>query len=129
MTTFQRLNDTEIDLGGLHFEVYYIDAGDEYGPVIRVFGEIGGKRTETLRFQAFHKEPHYHLSPQGPQMDMTAEQAKDALGWCLAQVREHLPMWLEKAGHGELAMRVDAAALQQGWTKVRDAALASVPKG
>ena len=129
MTTFRRLNDIEIDLGGLHFEVYYIDAGEEYGPVIRVFGEVEGKRVETVRFQAFHKEPHYHLSPQGPQIDMTVEEAKDALGWIMTQVREHLPQWLEKAGYAEVAKGVDAAALRLGWTQVRDAALASVPQG
>ena len=126
---FRVLNRQELDLGGLHFEVYYIDAGEEYGPVIRVFGDVGGKRTETLRFQAFHKDPHYHLSPQAPQTDMTAEQAKDSLGWILEQVREFLPGWIEKAGFAEIAKGVDAAALRQGWTAVRDAALASVPKG
>lgn len=126
---FQRLNEREMEIGGLHFAVYYTEAGTNGGPTIRVLGDVAGKRTELLRFDSFRKDPHYHAPASGKQTNMTAEEGKDALGWSLTQVREHLPAWLEKAGFGEIARGVDVAALRRGWTQVRDAALASVPKG
>ena len=126
---FHRLHEREFDIGGLHIMVYYTDAGTNGGPTIRVLGDVAGERTELLRFDSFRKDPHYHCPASAQQVDMTAEEAKDALGWSLTQVREHLPAWLEKAGFADVAMRVDAAALRREWTAVRDAALASIPKG
>ncbi|MSQ26325.1 MAG: hypothetical protein EXR49_08710 [Dehalococcoidia bacterium] len=125
----RRLNEREMEIGGLHFAVYYTEAGTNGGPTIRVLGDVDGKRTELLRFDSFRKDPHYHAPASAKQVNMTAEEAKDALGWIMTQVREHLPAWLEKAGFGEMAKGVDAAALRRGWTQVRDAALASVPQG
>ncbi len=128
MTMFRRLNEQSIDLGGLRFAVYYTEAGTDGGPTIRVYSDVDGEETELLRFDSFRVQPHYHAPASGHQTDLDVSKEGDALEWSLTQVREHLPEWLDKAGFSKVAERVDADALAEGWERIRDAAVASVPK-
>ena len=124
----QWLNKQSIDLGGLRFGVYYTLAAAERGPTIRVYGDVDGEETELLRFDSFEVTPHYHAPASGPQTVLDVSKEGDALQWSLTQVREHLPEWLDKAGFGQVAERVDRDALAEGWERIRDAAVASFPK-
>jgi hypothetical protein len=123
----QWLNKQSIDLGGLRFGVYYTLAATEQGPTIRVYGDVDGEETELLRFDSFRNKPHYHAPASGPQIDIDASAVGNVLEWSLTQVREHIPEWLDKAGFGQVAERVDRDSLSKGWERIRDAAVASIP--
>ncbi len=119
-----------VALGGLEFEVSareIVDIPklpDDGGITIGVYGESEGERAQVLRFDCFRNGPHYHMPPSAPgQLEIDASEG-DGLDWTFARIRDELPAMIERAGFGDLARRVDAAALRAGWERVRDAAAA-----
>jgi hypothetical protein len=118
-----------VSLGGLEFEVSareIVDIPklpDDGGITIGVYAQDGSERAQVLRFDCFRRGPHYHMPPSAPgQLELDAAQVGDGLEWTYGCIRSELPAMIEQAGFVEVAKRVDAAALREGWTRVRDAA-------
>ncbi|HXG24408.1 MAG TPA: hypothetical protein VNJ09_07640 [Chthonomonadales bacterium] len=113
---------TEINVGSLHFTVQERTFGGDGGPDIRVYGPKGGLRRQLLRFDCFRKQPHYHFDPEGrdEHHTMTPEQARDSVGWALAQIEEKLPDLIRHAGGDEEAVRdAGAPAVREAVKKIR----------
>ncbi len=111
-----------VDLGGLRFDVLRRDIDDDGGTSIEIYADVDGEDTQVLRFDCFRQSPHYHMPPSAPgQLDLDPAEVGDGLDWALECTRERLPEMLEKAGYTQVAGRVDAGALRDGWTRVRDA--------
>lgn len=119
----------KVPLGGLEFHVMQRNAGGDGGTTIEVYGDVEGKPVQVLRFDMFREDPHFHYSPgiraNDVQLHLDKKAAPQALDWALTQIREHIPEMLRIAGFKPLAEHVDRKAFATGWTKVRDAALAS----
>lgn len=112
-----------------------VDAAGTYAPAtgvedrgvsLHVCGEQDGELREFLRFDCFVEDPHYHYiswrarTNEMAHMDPIAD--GDALAWALERIRTRLPQMLARAGAGELAARLDAAALEEALPRVVEAA-------
>ena len=130
MASYQQGGQETVELGGLRFVVMHRTLGDDGGASIEVFGDVGDRSVQVLRFDCFKKGPHYHYAPAGDNSQRTLDQAEvgDGLDWAMEQIRSHIPEMLKTAGYDELAGSVDPQALAAGWTRVKDAVAATAPK-
>ena len=89
---------------------YRKDVMHDQGLCVQVYGEVGGKETEALRFDCFDQRPHYHYGPENHdiRLDMDKTTAGNPLGWTLGNIRNNLPAMLRRAGYEGLAARVEA---------------------
>ncbi len=107
-----------------------IDLGEnisDRGVSLHVFGvEQDGDRLEHLRFDCFDDDPHYHyVDWSGRTNDIVHIDAiadGDPLAWALDRIRTRLPQMLERAGAGDIAKRVDTAALETMLPQITEAA-------
>jgi len=107
-----------------------VDVGeniDDRGVSLHVFGvRDGGDPVEHLRFDCFDEDPHYHyVDWQGRTNDIVHIDAVadgDPLAWALDRIRTRLPQMLDRAGAGDVARSVDAAALEAALPRVSEAA-------
>ena len=106
------------------------------GVSIHVFSGAGDDLTEHLRFDCYHRRPHYHY--YGPRvwqrkLSIRPEEAPaqhyvdtvangDPVAWALERLRERLPQMLAHAGVPELARSVAPAAIE---TAMREVPLAA----
>lgn len=118
-----------IKLGRLEFHVSQRNLGADGGPSIEIYGHPAGKRAQVLRFDCFRRAPHYHLDPEydDEQLGLDPAEARDPLAWALLQIRENIPDLLRTAGYEQLAVEVDATALQRGWVRVKEAVERTAP--
>lgn len=130
MAVYKSGGHATVELGGLQFKVMHRTIGEDGGPTIEVIGDVEGKSTQVLRFDCFKKAPHYHYAPMGKNINTSLDPAKLGNGqeWAMTQIRDHIPEMLQTAGFDALARQVDARALRQGWTKVRDAVEGTAPQ-
>jgi len=82
----------------------------DQGLCVQVYGEVGGKDTEILRFDCFDQDPHYHYGPENKniRLHMDKTTAGNPLGWTLNNIRNKLPAMISRAGYEDLAAAVEA---------------------
>ena len=99
---------------------------DDRGVALHVCGEQDGEWREFLRFDCFVEDPHYHYvswrakANEMIHLDPVAD--GDPLAWALERIRTRLPQMLERAGAGDVAARIDFAALEEALPRVTQAA-------
>ncbi len=106
------------------------------GVSIHVLGDSHGGLVEHLRFDCYHRRPHYHyyrkgvwerkltISPEEAPVQMYIDTVADGepLPWALERLRTRLPEMLAEAGAPELAGRVDRAEIEAAMPQVALAA-------
>jgi len=116
--------ETILEFGGLRFGVSL----REPGATLRVSGRVGEEWTEMVRFDDFIDEPHFHVPSSGPAIKFD-RMLGDPLTWYVAQVRDHLAVWLEQAGFVTVLSTVDLAAISKNADRLTAAMEACVPDG
>jgi cystathionine beta-lyase len=84
-------------LGGLRFGVSHRQRRGDGGPVLQVYRADEPGR-ELLRFDCFHRQPHYHVDPGGRDEITELSPLVDNLSWVRGELARNLPGYLEKAG-------------------------------
>jgi len=116
---------TALEVGGLHFTASFRAPG----ATLRVFGLVGGRQTELLRFDDFVDGPHYHVPADGPQIIFDETELGEPLAWFIAAIRDHLEEMLATAGFGEVVPGVDAQAVAENAETIRKMMVDCVPPG
>ena len=96
---------------------------EEDGIALHVFDAATGE--ERLRFDCFDDAAHYHLLAPAQSRNIVIEHDQSAgplLEWALERLGTSLDALLEDAGAGELAARLDPAAVSGALETVRHAA-------
>ncbi len=114
------------DCGGLRFEATF---RAPQGATLRVFAEVGGERTELLRFDDFVEGPHYHLPGAGPAILFDRDEKGEPLSWIVAELRDDLGGLLTAAGYAGILPAVDVPAITANVGRVRQAMEECVPAG
>lgn len=122
---FHRLNQRELEFGGLRFDVYFTGS---FGATMRVSGQVDGAWKEMLRFDDFVDMPHYHAPADAHQTNYESSNG-DPLEWYIAQIRDDLPEWLTKSGYAGVLPSVDLAVVAANVGQLRDAMYEVVPEG
>jgi hypothetical protein len=122
---FHRLNQRELEFGGLRFDVYFTGT---FGPTMRLSGQVDGEWKELLRFDDFVGMPHYHAPADGPQTNYDPANG-EPLEWYLAQIRDDLPEWLTRSGHAEVIPTIDFAVVSANVDQLRQAMTDCLPDG
>ncbi len=117
---------TAFDCGGLRFEATF--RGPQ-GATLRVFGEVGGQRTELLRFDDFVEGPHYHLPGAGPAIEFSRAEKGEPLTWIVAELRDDLGPLLTTAGYADILPSLDLPAITASADRIRKAMEDCVPDG
>lgn len=123
--TFHRLNQRELEFGGLRFDVYFTGT---FGPTMRLSGQVDGDWKELLRFDEFIDTPHYHAPADGPQTNYDRANG-DPLEWYLAQISDDLPGWLTRSGYAEVIPTIDLAVVSDNVGQLRQAMTDVLPDG
>jgi hypothetical protein len=132
----RRLNERELEFGGLSFDIYTTAVGPEapapvsvvFGATMRVSGKIDGEWKELLRFDDFMERPHFHVPADAFETFFDRENG-EPLEWYITQVRDHLDEWLTKAGFEEIVPTIDLAQVSANVDQLRDAMIDCVPEG
>jgi len=122
---FYRLNQRELDFGGLRFDVYFTGT---FGATMRLSGRLDGEWKELLRFDDFVDAPHYHAPADDHQTNYDRQHG-DPLEWYIAQIRDHLAEWLTNAGYAEVLDTIYLDAVSAHVDELRDAMHDCVPEG
>jgi hypothetical protein len=122
----QRPGAAAFDCGGLRFEATF---RAPQGATLRVFGDVGGDRTELVRFDDFVEAPHYHLPGAGPAIAFDRDEKGEPLGWIVAELRDDLGPLLTTAGYGEILPSLDLPAITANADRIRQAMEDCVPEG
>jgi hypothetical protein len=122
---FHRLNQRELEFGGLRFDVYFTGS---FGATMRLSGRVDGEWKELLRFDDFVDAPHYHAPADAHQTNYDRKNG-DPLEWYIAQIRDHLAEWLTNAGYAEVLATIDLDAVSAHAGELRDAMYECLPDG
>jgi hypothetical protein len=122
---FQRLNQRELEFGGLRFDVYFTGT---FGATMRVSGQVDGDWKELLRFDDFVDTPHYHAPADAHQTNYERSNG-DPLEWYITQIRDDLPGWLTKSGYAGVLPTIDLPVVSANVGRLRDAMHEVVPEG
>jgi hypothetical protein len=109
--------------GGLRFEVSFRGPG----ATLRVFGNVEDRFEEMLRFDDFVENPHFH-APPAVQMKFDRSLG-EPLTWYIAQIRDHLAEWLERAGYASVLADVDVDQVTENVATLEAAMEECVPEG
>ena len=102
---------TVIDCGPVSVAMNYRkELMPDQGLCIQVYGEVGEKDTEILRFDCFDQDPHYHYGTENKniRLHMDKTTAGNPVGWTLTNIRTKLPAMIRRAGYEDLAAAVEA---------------------
>jgi hypothetical protein len=116
---------TTLEFGGLRFNVSFRDVG----ATLRVDGRVDGAWTEMLRFDDFVDMPHFHAPADGDAIPFDRASFGEPLAWYVAQIRDHLPEWLETAGFSDVLLSVDVEAVSLNAYRLIEAMNTCVPVG
>lgn len=111
------------EFGGLRFDVSFRGPG----ATLRVFGKVGDSFEEMLRFDDFVEDPHFH-APPAVQMKFDRSLG-EPLAWYIAQIRDHLREWLEKAGYASMLADLDLNEVTENAGILEAAMEECVPEG
>jgi hypothetical protein len=123
----ERLNQVEMQFGGLRFETYYTRA---FGASTRLFGMVGGEWEEMLRFDDFVGIPHYHQ----PASDDTAimvdkDEHPEAMEFYLDIIANQLPDRLSAVGYADVLPTIDQDRVRANLELLRHAMSSVLPEG
>ncbi len=120
---------SEHSIGGLRFVAYRRDVGDFDGGIsLYVWAALPDEDRELLRFDLFRGRPHYHApaeSEAGTPIELASH--ADCVGWCVEVLTTRVGEFLVRAGHAQIADRLDGAALAEAAPEL-NAILASLPE-
>lgn len=103
--------DTVINIGAVDIAMNYRkDLMPDQGLCVQVYGKVGDKDTEILRFDCFDQTPHYHYGPENHniRLNMDKTTVGNPFGWTMNNIRNGLPTMIRRAGYEELASAVEA---------------------
>lgn len=116
--------------GPLDITLEYRALMADQGVCAQVFASVDGKDTEILRFDCFDQNPHYHYGPKNHNLRLFLDKTTcgNPFGWTMDNLRENLPVMIERAGYDDLAAAVEAqpvpaATLDEIEAKGRDLAV------
>ena len=111
-----------ISAGGLQFFVENRRTADDGGPSLQVLATIDRQTVQLLRFDMFHKQPHYHYEPNGKNIryDLDPLTVDDGIGWAVGLVRGRLTQLIARAGYEQLLSSEDAAAATAALGRVEE---------
>ena len=116
--------------GPLDITLEYRALMADQGVCAQVFASVDGKDTEILRFDCFDQNPHYHYGPENHNLRLFLDKTTcgNPFGWTMDNLRENLPVMIERAGYDDLAAAVEAqpvpvAILDEIEAKGRDLAV------
>ncbi|MCC6443712.1 MAG: hypothetical protein IT210_09695 [Armatimonadetes bacterium] len=127
MNTGERTVEAE----GLKFTISYRRFGGDQGPAICVWGDVGGKPVQLLRFDCFDKSPHYHYDPDGADdhRNLDKQKVADPVEWSLNEISRNLPEMVAEAGQREIASKIDRQTVAAAVPKIRAALGEIMPTG
>ena len=103
--------DTIINIGAVDIAMNYRkDLMPDQGLCVQVYGKVGDKDTEILRFDCFDQTPHYHYGPENHniRLNMDKTTVGNPFGWTMNNIRSGLPAMIRRSGYEELASAVEA---------------------
>ena len=115
---------TDLEFGGVRFKLYYSDRG----ATIRTYGRVDGDWIEMIRWDDFIDSPHYHVPEEGPQIPFDRASLGEPLAWYVAQIRDHLPEWIEKAGFAGVLPTIDMSVVSQNAERLSGTLVAKMPE-
>lgn len=114
-----------VQLGPLSINVCRSEVGDDGGHTIEVCGEKNEgdeKAPGLIRFDAFRKDPHFHVPSSEPKpTSIGGDYPGGGLAYALEAIRERLPALLDEAGHAEYARQAESLELAAVAEQVRAA--------
>jgi len=113
----------DYEFGGLRFDVSFRAPG----ATLRVLGKADSHWAEILRFDDFVEGPHFHAPAAA--RTLFDRSLGEPLAWYVAQVRDHLPEWLERAGFGSLITTIDFDEVSRNAHVLEEAMIDCVPEG
>jgi hypothetical protein len=123
----ERLNQIELQFGGLRFETYYTRY---FGPTTRVFGRHQGDWEEMLRFDDFVGVPHYHAPAESDVAIMlNVAEHGEPIEFYLDVLSKRLPEILPGLGFEDVLPTLDHAVIDQNLEAVRTAMTTVLPVG
>jgi hypothetical protein len=124
-SAFQKRNETEIEVGGLRFEIFF---DRDLGSTMEILATRNGTTFPTIRIDDYEEDPHYH-APVGVWFNFDRAALGEPLAWFIDQVRSHLPELLARSGYARFAESLDFAAIAGITDTLYDAMAARVPRG
>jgi hypothetical protein len=114
---------------GLCFAVEYRTTRTDRGPSLQVLGEVEGQPVQLLRFDCFEQEPHFHYDPTGKnnRIFLNKTRVMDPITWTIDYLRGNFTSLVRIAGYGQVADRLDEAALAAALPGLEKAMRDSVP--
>jgi hypothetical protein len=123
----ERLNQVELQFGGLRFEVYYTRY---FGPTTRVFGQQNGEWTEMLRFDDFVDVPHYHAPAESDVAIMLDVPTQgEPIEFYMDVLSSKLPEHLPGLGFGDVLPTIDNDVVRMNLPTLRAAMSSVLPEG
>lgn len=107
-------------VGGVEVRVDHRTFGEDGGPAVQILAELNGNTIELLRFDCFHKDPHYHYDPSGTddKRSLNKNEVVDPIAWTLNRIGHDLTEMISRAGYPTIAARVDQDAIKSILPKV-----------
>lgn len=123
----ERLNQVELQFGGLRFEVYYTRY---FGPTTRVFGQRSGDWVEMLRFDDFVGLPHYHAPADDDNAIMLDVSTQgEPIEFYLDVLSSKLAEVITPLGFDDVLSGVDAEGVNKNLPTLRAAMSSVLPDG
>jgi hypothetical protein len=120
-----------LEASGLDFAIEYRNTRTDRGPSLQILGEVDGKTVQLLRFDCFEHEPHFHYDPDGKnnRIFLNTARVSDPIAWTIDYLRGNFTSLIRIAGYGQVAERLDEAALTAALPGIEKALRDSVPRG
>jgi hypothetical protein len=123
----ERLNQVELQFGGLKFEVYYTRY---FGPTTRVFGTQNDEWVEMLRFDDFVDVPHYHAPAESDVAIMLDVPTQgEPIEFYMDVLSSKLPETISPLGFGDVLPTIDRQVVIQNLPTLRAAMSSVLPEG
>ncbi len=118
-----------IGVGGLRFNVRYSNVNADRGPSLRIYGDMGEKSVQLLRFDCFEIQPHFHYDPDGKNdlLKMDTSKVTDPIAWSMDYLRGNVASLVRIAGYSALAEQLDENVLCAALPTVEKALRESIP--
>jgi hypothetical protein len=123
----ERLNQVELEFGGVRFETYYTRY---FGTSTRLFGRVDGEWVEMLRFDDFVDVPHYHAPADDDNAIMVnVAETGEPMAFFLDIIETKLSDRLPAIGFGEVLPSIDQDRVRANLELVRYAMNSVLPEG
>src|SRR5262245_4208472 len=92
------MTEDDIEFGRFRIRAIHRRVDGDEGITVHVFGPVGAKVEEVLRFDCFLRHPHYHLGWSYRFEPFTSIEATSPLEWAMEQLEHHANEFLARAG-------------------------------